>query len=232
MIARCISVAGVAALLSACAGGSDLPTGAGAFPAVAAAAPVQRSIDLEEYRIGPRDILMVSVFNEPNLSFEQLPVSGGGTIAMPLIGTLPASGKTAAELASDIDARLDARYLRNARTAVSVVTATNYTVTVDGAVNKPGIYDIPGQLMLSQALAIAGGGTQFAKMKEIVVFRDIKGQRYAARFDMREIRAGSAPDFQLKQRDTVVVGYNYAAALFRDIVTTLPSAAAVFVALR
>nr|WP_269845958.1 polysaccharide biosynthesis/export family protein [Sphingomonas sp. BT553] len=187
---------------------------------------------MEEYQIGPRDILMVSVFNEPGLTFEQLPVSSGGTIAMPLIGTLPASGKTAAELANDINARLNTRYLRNARTAVSVVTATNYTVTVDGAVIKPGIYDIPGRLMLSQALAVAGGAAQFAKMNEIVVFRDINGQRYAARFDMNDIRTGQAPDFQLRQRDTVVVGYNSAAAFFRDIVTTLPSAAAVFVALR
>lgn len=232
MIVRCMSVASIAALLSACAAKSDLPTGAAAFPAVATPVQVPTPADLTEYRIGPRDILMVSVFNEPKLSFEQLPVSSGGTISIPLIGTLPASGKTGAELAHDIDTRLNARYLRNARTAVSVVTATNYTVTVDGAVAKPGIYDIPGQLMLSQSLALAGGGTEFARMREVVVFRDINGQRYAARFDMNDIRAGRAPDFQLRQRDTVVVGYNYAAALFRSIVTTLPSAAAVFVALR
>jgi polysaccharide export outer membrane protein len=187
---------------------------------------------LDEYQIGPRDVLMVSVFNEPGLSFEELPVSSGGTIAMPLIGTLPASGKTAAQLAADINEKLNARFLRDARTAVSVTTAINYTVTVDGAVTKPGIYDIPGRLMLSQSLAIAGGGSQFARMNEIIVFRDINGQRYAARFDMNDIRAGRAPDFALKQRDTVVVGFNAAAALFRDIVTTLPSAAAVFVALR
>ncbi|MBJ6123335.1 polysaccharide export protein [Sphingomonas sp. BT553] len=227
-----MTVVSVAALLSACGARSDLPVGAAAFPAVTVASPAPRPVDLEEYQIGPRDILMVSVFNEPGLTFEQLPVSSGGTIAMPLIGTLPASGKTAAELANDINARLNTRYLRNARTAVSVVTATNYTVTVDGAVIKPGIYDIPGRLMLSQALAVAGGAAQFAKMNEIVVFRDINGQRYAARFDMNDIRTGQAPDFQLRQRDTVVVGYNSAAAFFRDIVTTLPSAAAVFVALR
>lgn len=175
---------------------------------------------------------MVSVFNEPGLTFNELPVSSGGLISLPLIGSIPAAGKTAAELSDDITARLNARFLRNARTAVSVATATNYTVTVDGAVNKPGIYDIPGQLKLSQALAVAGGGAQFAKMNEIIVFRDIDGQRYAARYDMNDIRAGRTPDLRLRQSDTVVVGFNYAAALFRDIVTTLPSAAAVFVALR
>lgn len=231
MIFRCVLVAVAAVLVSACATRGDLPTGADAFPAVATT-EVAMPTDLEEYRIGPRDILMVSVFNEPGLTFDQLPVSSGGTIAMPLIGTIPAAGRTAMQLAADINTRLDARYLRNARTAVSVVTPTNFTVTVDGAVNKPGIYDIPGRLKLSQALAIAGGGAQFARMNEIVVFRDINGQRYAARFNMNDIRAGRAPDFALKQSDTVVVGYNYAMALFRDIVTTLPSAAAVFVALR
>lgn len=232
MIFRCVSAIAIAALVPACATRSDLPTGPEAFPVAAAAASAPRPVDLEEYRIGPRDILMVSVFNEPGLTFEQLPVSSGGTIAMPLIGTLPAAGKTAEQLSNEISSRLNARYLRNARTAVSVITATNYTVTVDGAVNKPGIYDIPGHLMLSQALAIAGGGGPYARMNEVVLFRDVNGQRYAARFNMNDIRAGRAPDFELKQRDTVVVGYNAAAALFRDIVTTLPSAAAVFVALR
>ena len=232
MIFRCVSAVSIAALLSACGARSNLPIGGDAFPVSAAVATASRPASLEEYQIGPRDILMVSVFNEPGLSFEQLPVSSGGTIAIPLIGTLPASGRTAEQLANEISARLNTRYLRNARAAVSVVTATNYTITVDGAVNKPGIYDIPGHLMLSQALAIAGGGGPYARLNEIVVFRDVNGQRYAARFNINDIRAGQAPDFELKQRDTVVVGYNYAAALFRDIVTTLPSAAAVFVALR
>lgn len=221
----------MAALLSSCAGRSDLPTGPDALPAASAAQPVAPP-QLEEYRIGPRDVLRVAVFNEPELSFEQLPVSSGGTIAMPLIGTLLAAGRTSAELAADIDSRLNARYLRAARTAISVVTATNYTVTVDGAVTKPGIYDIPGQLMLSQALAIAGGGAQFARLDEVIVFRDINGQRYAARFDMNQVRTGKMADLRLRQGDTVIVGINNAARLFRDIITTLPSAAALFVALR
>lgn len=228
---RFVSATVVAALVSACASRSDVPVGAASFP-VAPAAPVATPGDLQEYRIGPRDVLMVSVLNEPGLTFAQLPVSSGGTIAMPLIGTLSAAGRTADELGRDIDTRLNARFLRNARTAVSVVTAVNYTVTVDGAVIRPGIYDIPGHLKLSQALAIAGGGAQFAKLNEVIVIRDVNGQRYAARFDMRDIRSGRTPDLQLRQADTVVVGINYAERLFRDIVATLPSAAALFVALR
>ncbi|WP_174278205.1 polysaccharide biosynthesis/export family protein [Sphingomonas bacterium] len=229
MTLKYVFAAGVVTILSACAAHDDLPTGVGAFPAVAATAP--RPLDLEEYRIGPRDVLMVSVFNEPGLTFNQLPVSSGGTVALPLIGSIPAAGRTAAQLGDDINARLNARYLRNARTAVSVVTATNYTVTVDGAVEKPGIYDIPGRLMLSQSLALAGGGAQFAKFDEVIVVREVNGQRYAARFNINDIRAGRVPDLELHQADTVIVGINYAARLFRDIVATLPSAAAVFVAL-
>lgn len=225
-------MAGATILLSACAGHSDLPTGAAAFPAAASPAPRLAKADLDEYRIGPRDILMVTVFNEPGLTFPQMPVSSGGTIALPLIGSIDAVGQTSAQLADDISRRLNARYLRNARTAVAVVTPTNYTVTVDGSVNKPGIYDIPGQLMLSQSLALAGGGTQFAKMSEVVVVRDIEGQRYAARFDMNDIRAGRAPDFRLKQSDTVIVGFDRVASIFRNIIGTLPVAAAVFVAVR
>jgi polysaccharide export outer membrane protein len=200
-----------------------------AVPAPAAAPSLEAQ---EEYRIGPRDILRIAVFNEPQLSFEELPVSSGGVISLPLIGAVQAVGLTPVELGNAIDQRLNERFLRGARSAVSVVTATNYTVTVDGAVEEPGVYDIPGKLSLSQALALAGGASQFARLDEVVVIRKIGDQQYAARFNIREVRAGRVPDLQLRQSDTVIVGLNRAAQLFRDIVTTLPSAAAVFVALR
>lgn len=221
----------MAVLLSSCGGRSDLPLGSGNIPAATTSLATTPQ-ELDQYRIGPRDVLRVAVFNEPGLSFEQLPVSSGGTIAMPLIGSLTAVGRTQEELAADIDTRLNARYLRNARTAVSVVTAVNYSVTVDGAVMRPGIYDIPGQLMLSQALALAGGEAQYARLDEVIVFRDIDGKRYVARFDMREIRAGRMADLKLRQADKVVVGLNYAQRLFRDVIGTLPVAAALFVAIR
>lgn len=185
-----------------------------------------------DYRIGPRDVLMVSVYGEPQLTFDSLPVSSGGYVSLPLIGELEAAGRTAGELGRLIDQRLGARYLRNPQVAVAVKTAVNYTVTLDGAVNRPGVYDIPGQVSLLQSLALAQGPAQFAKLNEVVVVRQMDGQRYAARFDLREIRRGAMPDFPLRQQDTVIVGYDAFARLFRDAVTSLPAAAAVFVALR
>ena len=224
--------AGVALLLAGCGARNSLPQGAASFPAPSmpiAAAPAQPQ---DDYRIGPRDVLMMSVFGEPDLTFAELPVSAGGYVAVPLIGQVVALGRTTAELSEDIDGRLAKGYLRHPKTAISVVRAVNYTITIDGAVNRPGVYDIPGRISLSQSLALAQGSAQFAKLGEVVVVRQIDGTRHAARFDLRDIRAGRAPDFELQQQDIVVIGYDNAARLFRDIVTSLPSAAAVFVALR
>jgi len=231
VIFRSVVLTASTVLLSACATRNDLPTGADTFPAVEAQ-PAPSYGSLEEYRIGPRDVLRIAVFNEPQLSFDELPVSSGGLISLPLIGAVQAAGLTPVELGQAIDERLNERFLRDASSAVAVVTATNYTVTVDGAVEEPGIYEIPGKLSLSQSLALAGGASQFAKLDEVVVIRKIGDQQYAARFNIRDVREGRVPDLQLRQSDMVIVGLNRAAQLFRDIVTTLPSAAAVFVALR
>ncbi len=204
---------------------------AGTFTAQSGPTAAIRDALPSSYKIGPLDELKIVVFKEPDLSSEDLPVDLGGTISLPLIGQFQASGTTAAELGQLITARLNSEYLRNAQVAVSVTKPVNYSFTVDGEVEKPGVYAIPGKLTLLQAIALGEGATEFAKKGDVVIFRDIDGQRHAARFDLREIRTASAPDPVILQGDVVVVGYSSSSRFGRDLVLALPGLAGVFVAL-
>ncbi|MGK6353911.1 polysaccharide biosynthesis/export family protein [Sphingomonas sp. DT-207] len=186
---------------------------------------------MPDYRIGPLDKLNIVVFGEEDLGGE-IPVGLSGKVAVPLIGEVPAQGRTTAELAADIARLLNERYLRDASVSVSVLETKNLNFTVDGEVKKPGIYDMPGRITLMQAVALGEGTTEFAKLNEVVIFRSFEGKRYAARFDLNDIRAARFTDPEIRQGDVVVVGYSGAKRIYRDILTALPGLAGLFVALR
>jgi polysaccharide export outer membrane protein len=185
-----------------------------------------------KYRIGPLDELKITVFREPDLSAEDLPVDVNGSISLPLLGQVQAIGLTAEELSKAITEKLNARYLRDAQVAVSITKPVNFSITVDGEVKKPGVYSIPGRVTLLQAIALGEGTTEFAKQDEVIVFRLIEGRRYVARFDLEEIRLAHATDPEIQQSDVVVVGFSRASKLTRDLITSLPGLASVFIALR
>lgn len=230
MRSKIASVLAIAGLLSGCGGGSGIPMG-GVLP------PAERGgivtpVAAQDYRLGPLDTLSIKVFREPELSFDSLPVSLSGKISYPLLGELPVAGLSTAQVARELTDRLNARYLRNASVSVSLDRAANFTVTLDGEVKKPGVYQIPGaRLSLLQAVALGEGVTELAKLDEVVVIRETDGKRYIARFDLREIRAGRMPDPQIQQSDIVVVGYSSFSSLFRLGLAALPGLAGLFIAL-
>ncbi|WP_344694545.1 polysaccharide biosynthesis/export family protein [Sphingomonas cynarae] len=195
-----------------------------------ATAPVPLS-----YRIGPRDLLTITVFREPELSVEEMPVDVSGKLSYPLIGEIQAVGLTAQELSRSIADRLNARYLRDARVSVAIADAVNYAVTVEGEVKKPGIYPIRGRATLTQAVAMGEGLSVDGQPDDIVILRTINGKRYAARFDLQQIRLGALADPELQQADVVIVGFSRSSRFQRQLVTLLPGLAAtlgVFLAFR
>ena len=226
-------VAALGATTAGCAGNSNIPVGQTSLPAATPGGAPIPAATLAEYTLGPLDIVNVTVFREPDLSANEAPVSLGGKLTLPLLGELPVVGRTTQQVADQIRDRLNARYLRDARVSVSVVRTANYTITIDGEVNKPGVYQIPSaNLTLQRAIALGEGPAEFAKLDEVIVIREIDGRRYAARFDLRAIRSAEAPDPKLQQSDIVIVGYSRAASLFRTLIQVLPGAAGIFVALR
>jgi polysaccharide export outer membrane protein len=135
-------------------------------------------------------------------------------------------------VAQRLSTLLNARYLRGATVSVSLDRAANFTVTVDGEVRKPGVYQIPGaRLSLLQAVALGEGVTELAKLDEVLIIRETGGRRYVARFDLGEIRSGRMADPQIQQSDIIVVGYSQASQLFRLGLAALPGVAGLFIAL-
>ena len=194
----------------------------GGLPAV----PVMGSTD---YRVGPLDVLDVEVFGVPDLT-KSVRVSVGGDITMPLAGTIPVAGKTVGELQTEIATRLKAGYLENPQVTVFVKEYMSQRVTVEGAVEEPGIISLTGRTSLLQIIAMSKGLDDLANPGGIVIYRNMDGRRYAAKFDIREIRAGRLVDPEVLGSDIVVVDFSGARSNMRDLLFMLP-VLAVFVLL-
>jgi polysaccharide export outer membrane protein len=214
-----------ACLLSAC-GGSRMD-----MAAMTAAQPVDLQITnissapQPEYTIGVGDKLSVRVFQVPDLSFDQLVVDTSGDIQMPLIGAVRATGQTAGQLSTQIAERLSAQYLRNPQVTVTVTEAASQKITVDGAVTKPGVYEMRGSTSLLQAVAMAEGPTAVADLTQVAVFRTISGQRSVALFDLQAIRQGRAEDPAVLGDDVIVVDTSRTSAAMRSIISAVPALA-------
>lgn len=156
------------------------------------------------YRIGPQDMLDVSVFKVAELS-KPAQVSEAGTINFPLLGEVPAAGKTARELEKHLTTLLGEKYLQNPQVAVIVKEFNSQRVTVEGAVRKPGVFPMQSGMSLLQAVAHAQGLDSLSD-NTVVVVRTTNGRRAAARFDVDKIRDGALEDPQLHAGDVVIAG--------------------------
>jgi polysaccharide export outer membrane protein len=196
---------------------------------MAAAQPVDLQSALEvsvpqtEYRIGVGDKLEVRVFQVADLSFEELLVDTSGNINLPLIGAVRSAGRTAGEMSADIAARLAAQYLRDPQVTVTVKEAASQKITVDGAVTKPGVYEMRGSTSLLQAIAMAEGPTRVADLTKVAVFRSIDGRRSVAVFDLSAIRQGRASDPQVLGDDVIVMDTSRLNSALREVVGALPA---------
>ena len=214
-----------ACLLSAC-GGPRMD-----MAVMTAAQPVDLQITSissapqPEYTIGVGDKLSVRVVQVPDLSFDQLVVDTSGDIQMPLIGAVRATGQTAGQLSTQIAERLSAQYLRNPQVTVTVTEAASQKITVDGAVTKPGVYEMRGSTSLLQAVAMAEGPTAVADLTQVAVFRTISGQRSVALFDLQAIRQGRAEDPAVLGDDVIVVDTSRTSAAMRGIISAIPALA-------
>lgn len=174
------------------------------------------------YKIGPQDVLDFSVFKAPELQ-RAAQVSENGTINLPLIGEIQASGHTATELERDVAARLGKKYLQNPQVTIVVREYNSQRVTLEGSIKKPGVYPLRGKTTLLQAVATAEGFTDLAE-QTVVIFRQTNGQRSVAKFDIAEIRSGSAADPVLQAGDTIVASNSVAKETFQTILKSLPLA--------
>jgi polysaccharide export outer membrane protein len=123
-----------------------------------------------EYRIGPKDLLDVKVFEVPELNVERR-VSDAGKIELPLLGEFPVAGMTAAEAASRLEQLLKEKYVNRASVSIVIKEYQDKPVSVLGAVAKPGSLTVSGNWTLLQAISAAGGLTPQAGKKIYVLRR-------------------------------------------------------------
>lgn len=157
-----------------------------------------------DYKIAPLDKLRVDVYQVEQLSGEYK-VDLMGRIAMPLVGSVDAVNLTVDEFQSSLIEVLSKDYLVNPDVTVGVLEATGSSVTIEGAVRRPGIYPSFGSMTLLKAMALGGGLTDTANEKRVFVFRQIDGQRMLAGFDLKTIRRGEEPDPEIFRGDIIVV---------------------------
>ena len=173
------------------------------------------------YRIGPQDVLEISVFQAPDLS-KTVEVADNGTIDFPLIGETPVSGKTAQQVQKDLSSRLGAKYLQNPQVQVMVKEFNSNRVTVSGAVKSPGVFPYKGETLF-QVVTMAGGLAPESNSM-ILVLRTTNGKRSAAKFDLAQIQKGSLDDPTVQQGDVIVADTNVVKQGINNIMKYLPLA--------
>jgi protein involved in polysaccharide export with SLBB domain len=172
-------------------------------------APVQAPLANvpENYILSPSDIILVKVFEDPDLD-SQYRISQDGTINFPLIGLVKVSGESVSQAAVTIRDRLLKGYLRNPQVRVNVIQFAKRFITVLGQVQKPGSYILPDerQIDLLQAIAMAGGFTRLADEGKVLIRRNVNGVDSVIQINVRaQTKNTSAELFEVLPDDKITV---------------------------
>jgi polysaccharide biosynthesis/export protein len=156
------------------------------------------------YVIGADDVLLVSVWKEPDLTMT-LPVRPDGNISLPLLSDVPAAGLSPTQLAASIQEKLR-KYVADPRVTVIVTQINSQKVYVTGEVLHTGAIPLLPNMTVLQALADAGF-TQFANTRGIYVLRTESGRQQKIAVNYKRLVKGQAIDQNviLKPGDTIVV---------------------------
>jgi polysaccharide biosynthesis/export protein len=160
----------------------------------------------DNYVIGPEDVLSINVWKDPEVS-GSVPVRPDGRITLALLGDLVASGRTPSQLAAEIRNKLK-DYVLDPRVQVIVTQVKSRSFNIVGKVSKPGAYDLAKPTTVLDAVALAGGFQDFAKVNKVYVLRKMPdGSQKMLPFRYKEVIKGRQLDenIQLQNGDTVVV---------------------------
>ena len=200
---------------------SAAPGTAQLAPSAAGARSVPATAAMEEYKIGPQDLLELSVFGVQEMT-RVVRVNAQGMISLPLLGTIRAGGLSATELEAVLAAKLSENLLQDPQVSVFIKEFVSQRVVVEGSVMKTGVYPLTGKTSLMQVLAIAGGLNTIADANNVRIFRENRnGTREVLTFDLAAIRAGQVEDPLIKGNDTVVVEESAGAAFVKGVTDTL-----------
>jgi polysaccharide export outer membrane protein len=160
----------------------------------------------DDYIIGPSDVLNINVWRDPELTKKVL-VRPDGRITLPLIGELQVSGLTAMNVQLLLTQRLK-EYIAKPEVTVIVEEVKSRTYIVVGKIAHPGSYELGKPTTVLEAIAIAGGLLDFARVNKIYILSHTEdGAQVRLPFDYKKVITQRAPDenVYLKSGDTIVV---------------------------
>lgn len=157
------------------------------------------------YKIGPGDLLEVSVWKDETLS-RQIVVPPDGVLSFPLVGDIDVTDLSVPELREVVKKRLS-EYVPDATVTVMLVGANSLTAHVIGKVNRPGQYPITLETDVMKILAMAGGLNPYASPNKIIILRQEEGIDYKIPFRYGEVEKGVnlKQNILLRRGDVVVV---------------------------
>lgn len=176
----------------------------GGEPAKPTAPVVAAKTPADSYVIGPSDVLAITVWKQPTLSSSIL-VRPDGMISMPLLGDVQASGMTPLQLANQIATDLK-KYLQDPNVSVVLVQINSKEIFLLGEVQKKGPVPMTADMTLLQAIAGAGGLTDYANAKKMYILREEAGKQEKIPVHYKKaLKGDSESNLVLKSGDTIVV---------------------------
>lgn len=160
----------------------------------------------KDYVIGIGDILEIITWKEPDFSRGEVIVRLDGKLSFPLLDDVQAAGQTPIQLKKGIENRLK-EYVASPSVTVTVRNAASQRFYILGEVARTGEYPLVKDLTVLQAFALAGGFTEWASKKEIILFRREKGKEKVIQINYRDILRNKnfSQNVQIKTNDTIIV---------------------------
>ncbi|MCA4960456.1 polysaccharide biosynthesis/export family protein [Pseudomonas sp. Y24-6] len=126
-----------------------------------------------DYKLAAGDVLRITVFGEPELSFKKIRLNDAGTFSYPFLGEVIARGLTPNQVEHKIVEGLKQGYLVDPKVSLSQIEYRPFYI--NGEVQKPGSYPFQPGLTLEKAIALGGGLTERASMKRVTILRGVGG---------------------------------------------------------
>ena len=161
-------------------------------------------------------MLDFDVYGVPDMQ-RTVRVNASGVVSLPLIGPVALAGMTTAQAEALIAQKYEKDFLQNPQVSLFIKEFTSQRITIEGAVARPGIYPVTGTLTLLRALALAGGGGQYALLNEVMLFRAGSAtEGNTQMYDLEKIRTGEVADPIINPDDVIVVKRDPRRTALRD----------------
>lgn len=161
--------------------------------------------DSDRYVIGPEDVLYIHVWREETLT-RTVTVRMDGKISIPLVDDIQAAGLTPLQLKEVLIQKFK-KFVESPTASVIVMEANSFKIYISGQVRTPGVYKLRNETSIAQIISMAGGLTEWANPKKIIILRKENGKEKQIIVNYKKIVQGEdlGANLILKAGDTIIV---------------------------